>query len=204
MIKTKQELKFFLAADRIMNRGTPRRSLKARIVELIFPDYIMKYLSALRHCEYYASRGGYNLGRIISEYQLKRLGIKLGFSISRDVFDYGLVIPHYGTVVVGSGNTIGRYAVLHTATCITTGKKIIGDGFYLSTGAKVLKDVQIANNVSVGCNAVVYGDVESSDSFVAGNPACIIKHSQAWYIRDGEEYSRRIALCEEIKEKMLK
>ncbi len=148
--------------------------------------------------------GGYNLGRITSEYQLKRLGIKLGFSISRDVFDYGLVIPHYGTVVVGSGNSIGRYAVLHTATCITTGKKIIGDGFYLSTGAKVLKDVQIANNVSVGCNAVVYGDVESPDSFVAGNPASIIKHSQAWYIRDGEEYNRRVAACEDLKIKMLK
>lgn len=204
MIKTKQELKFFLAADRIMNRGTPRRSLKARIVELIFPDYIMKYLSALRRCEYYASRGGYNLGRIISEYRLKHLGIKLGFSIARGVFDYGLVVPHYGTVVVGSGNTIGRYAVLHTATCITTGKKIIGDGFYLSTGAKVLKDVQIANNVSVGCNAVVYGDVESSDSFIAGNPAQPIKKSEAWYIRDGEEYNRRVAACEDLKTKMLK
>lgn len=58
MIKTKQELKFFLAADRIMNRGTSRRSLKSRIVELFFPDYIMRYLSALRHCEYYAQVGG--------------------------------------------------------------------------------------------------------------------------------------------------
>lgn len=148
--------------------------------------------------------GGYNLGRIISEYQLKRLGIRLGFSIARDVFDYGLVIPHYGTIVVGSGNRIGRYAVLHTASCITTGKKIVGDGFYLSTGAKVLKDVQIANNVSVGCNAVVYGDVESSDSFVAGNPAQPIKKAEAWYVRDGEEYRRRVELCEELKAKMLK
>ena len=58
MIKTKQELKFFLAADRIMNRGVHRRSLKRRLIELIFPDYTMRYLSALRHCEYYASRGG--------------------------------------------------------------------------------------------------------------------------------------------------
>lgn len=58
MIKTKQELEFFLAADRIMNRGTQRRNLKAMITEILFPDYIMKYLSALRHCEYYASRGG--------------------------------------------------------------------------------------------------------------------------------------------------
>lgn len=58
MIKTKQELKFFLVADRIMNGKSPQKSLESRIVELFFPDYIMRYLSALRHCEYYAARGG--------------------------------------------------------------------------------------------------------------------------------------------------
>lgn len=40
-------------------------------------------------------------------------------------------------------------------------------------------------------------------SFVAGNPARIIKKSQAWYIQDGEKYSRRVALCEEYKEQMM-
>ena len=100
MIKTKQELKFFLAADRIMNRGVPRRSLKRKLIELISPDYIMKYLSALRHVEYYAGRG-YSPCRILSEYRFKRLGIKLGFTVARNVFDYGLTIPHYGTIVVG-------------------------------------------------------------------------------------------------------
>lgn len=203
MIKTKQELKFFLVADRIMNRGSVRRSLKSVLFELFFPDYTMRYLSVLRHCEYYASRGGYSPYRILSEYRFKRLGVKLGFTFARNVFDYGLVVPHYGTIVVGSGNSIGRYAVLHTATCITQGKKTIGDGFYLSTGAKVLKDVRIANNVSVGCNAVVYKDVEDSEIFVAGNPAQTIKKSEAWYVRDGEEFTRRVALCEEYRKKML-
>lgn len=83
------------------------------------------------------------------------------------------------------------------------GRKVIGSGLYLSTCAKVLKDVQIADNVSVGCNAVVYENVKEPYSFVVGNPARIIKKSQAWYIRDGEEYSRRVALCEEYKEKMM-
>ena len=145
----------------------------------------------------------FNLGQILSEYRFKRLGIKLGFSIARNVFEYGLVIPHYGTIVVGSGNTIGPYAVLHTGTCITTGKKVIGAGLYLSTGCKVLKNVKIADNVSVGCNAVLYQDIETSDSFVAGNPAHIIKDSQAWYMRDGEEYSHRVAQCENYKRRMM-
>ena len=203
MIKTRQELKFFLVADRIMNRGMASKNLKSRMFEMLFPDYIMNYLSALRHCEYYANRGGYSPCRILSEYRFKRLGVKLGFSIGRNVFDYGLVIPHYGTVVAGAGNRIGKYAVLHTATCITSGKKVIGDGFYMSTGAKVLKNVKIADNVSVGCNAVIYNDVENSGMFVAGNPAQPIKKSEIWYIRDGEEYGRRVALCEEYRRKML-
>lgn len=51
--------------------------------------------------------------------------------------DYGLVIPHHDTIVVGNTNRIGPYAVLHTSTCITgTGRKI-GKGLSLSIGAKI-------------------------------------------------------------------
>lgn len=80
--------------------------------------------------------GGYAPYRFINKIRYKSLGIKLGFTIPINVFGYGLVIPHYGTIVVGAGNTIGNYAVLHTSTCITAGNKIIGDALYLSTGAK--------------------------------------------------------------------
>ncbi len=51
------------------------------------------------------------------------LGMKLGYSIGYKCFSYGLVLPHYGTIVVGNSNRIGKYAVLHTSTCITAGKK---------------------------------------------------------------------------------
>lgn len=88
--------------------------------------------------------------------------LKLGFSIARNVFGYGLVIPHYGTIVVGSGNIIGNYCVLHTSTCITAGNKRIGNGFYCSTGAKILDDVVIGDNVTVGANAVVNKNVDGN------------------------------------------
>lgn len=62
---------------------------------------------------------------ILNKWRFFRLSRKLGFSIGYDVFDYGLVIPHYGTIVVGNTNRIGPYAVLHTSTCITdTGRRI--------------------------------------------------------------------------------
>ncbi len=58
MIETKQEMKFFIIADRIMNGRSPHRNLISALFELFFPDNIAKYLSALRHCEYYENRGG--------------------------------------------------------------------------------------------------------------------------------------------------
>lgn len=61
----------------------------------------------------------------------------MGITIVYNVFGYGLVIPHYGTIVVGESNNIGNYAVLHTSTCISSNGKIIGNGLYLSTGAKI-------------------------------------------------------------------
>ena len=54
--------------------------------------------------------------RYYYKYRFRKLGMKLGFTISENVFGYGLVIPHYGTIVVGSGNRVGNYAVLHTST----------------------------------------------------------------------------------------
>ena len=125
--------------------------------------------------------------------------MKLGFSIQFDGIGYGVVIPHYGTIVVGAGNQIGNYAVLHTSTCITGGKKVIGDGFYLSTGAKVIRDVNIGDYVSVGANSLVNHDC-SDYCMVAGNPARKIKDSKEWYIRVGAEYTRRVQECEKLKQ----
>ena len=48
-----------------------------------------------------------------------RLSRKLGLSIGYDVCDYGLVIPHCGTIVVGNINRIGPYAVLHTSLTLS-------------------------------------------------------------------------------------
>ena len=50
---------------------------------------------------------------------------------------YGLVISHYGTIVVGNANRIGPYATLHTSTCISDTGRRIGKGLLLSADAKI-------------------------------------------------------------------
>ena len=146
--------------------------------------------------------GGGGLDRFLSiiyANSLRRLGIKLAFSISNSEIGYGLVIPHYGTIVIGGGNRIKEYCVLHTCTCITAGHKEIGKGFYLSTGAKVVHDITINDYVSVGANSLVNKDIIDSNVMIAGCPARIIKKSDEWYIRDGKEFQKRMLKCEELK-----
>ena len=99
MINSKLELQFYICADSMMNRGYFEKSLLMKVVSLIRPDWIMEYLTALRKVEYYSNRGG--VQRYYYKYRFRKLGMKLGFTISENVFGYGLVIPHYGTIVVG-------------------------------------------------------------------------------------------------------
>lgn len=103
IIKTKQQLRFFLMADCMMNRGCFKKTFKNWIKELVLPDYTMQYLVYMRKANFYTHQHG-RLAKIIGAYyklRQRKLGIKLGFSIANDVFGYGLVIPHYGTIVVG-------------------------------------------------------------------------------------------------------
>ncbi len=134
-------------------------------------------------------------------FRFRRLGIKLGFTIGPKVFGYGLVIPHYGTIVVGGSNRIGNYAVLHTSTCISDNGKEIGDAMYLATGAKITSRIYLGNNVSIGANSIVNKSFESN-IMIAGSPARKIKDTEAWYVRDGESYTRKVQLIEELKSSM--
>lgn len=130
----------------------------------------------------------------------KRLSLKLGFSIGADVFGYGLVIPHYGTIVVGGKNRIGNYAVLHSSSCIVDRPSVIGDGLYMSVGGIITSQVELGNNVTVGANSTVNKSISTSNVLVVGSPAVIKKESEAWYIRDGEVFRKRVEAIEKMKD----
>lgn len=142
--------------------------------------------------------------RILKFYHYRRfnrLGLKLGFSIGPSVFGYGLLIPHYGTIVVGANNKIGNYAVLHTCTCIHDKCDEIGDALYLASGAMIMKGTKLGDNVSVGANSYVNKSFDSN-LLIAGLPAKSIKHSEVWYKRDGIHYSEKVRQIEELRKRM--
>ena len=200
MIKSKKELSFYIMADTMMNKGYFRPSLKERIKRFFVEDDILTFLRLMRKCQYYSQLGGVKY--IFYRIKYSKLSKKLGFSIGYDTFGYGLVIPHYGTIVVGSSNKCGNYCVLHTSTCITDNGKTIGNAFYLSTGAKVTSKIEIGDNVSVGANSVVNKSFKEGNIMIAGAPARQIKPMDAWYIRDGKSYVDKVKAVESLKIKM--
>lgn len=98
------------------------------------------------------------------------LGNQLGFSIGKDCFGYGLVIHHPGTIVVGSNNNIGNYALLNISTCITKNGSHIGDGFFFGSGAKIIKKVSLGNDTWIGANSVVNNSYPEGGVLIAGLP----------------------------------
>lgn len=59
MITSKKELKFCISADYMMNRGYFKEPIIKKFKLVIYPDWVMKYLVALRKAEFYSNRGGY-------------------------------------------------------------------------------------------------------------------------------------------------
>ncbi|MCR5696853.1 MAG: hypothetical protein K6G73_07765 [Marinilabiliaceae bacterium] len=196
-IRTRNELKFVILADKIMNGC--EGGLLDLIKRFFFPNYIKDFLVEMRKCSYYKHQKGLlsKLLFVVHYRKFNKLGLSLGFSIGYDTLGYGVVIPHYGTIVVGGSNRIGNYAVLHTSTCISDNGKIIGDGLYLSTGAKITSKIKLGNNISIGANSLVNKDCVQDNVLLAGMPAKVIKQEETWYVRDS--YEGRIKRVEDLR-----
>jgi len=144
----------------------------------------------------------YCIPKVCNQIKYNRLGLKLGFSIGADSFGYGLVIPHHGTIVVGGSNKIGNYAVLHTSTCITAIARTIGDGLYLSTGAKLTTKDDIGNGVTIATNSVVTKGCPGGYALLAGMPAEKKADRKIWYEQENGGYLNRVIKIEKLRKTM--
>lgn len=130
----------------------------------------------------------------------RKLSYKLGFSISMNSLGYGVVIPHYGSIVVNGETILGNYCVLHTSTCIA-GKGKVGNGLYLSTGS-ILKNPNLGDFVSVAANSLVERTEQPlSNVLLAGTPAIVKRENYCkWYVRDG--WTEKIGKIEEYRKSL--
>ena len=187
----------------MINLGYFKPSFRQIVENCFFPNAIMRYLVVMRKFSYYCYRDG-AFNKIVSFYyriMLRKLGMRLGFSIGPNVFGYALRIPHFGTIVVGDHNEIGNYAVLHTSTCITSNNKQIGNGLALCTGAKITSCTKLGDAVTIAANSVVTKDFNQSNLLLVGMPANIKRSSRPWYLLSNE-YEQRFNQIEELKKQM--
>lgn len=210
-IRSKKELDFYIMADRIMAGRPARRTMLEAILSFlglatVKNGGVIDFQRVMRKYSYYKSTSNKNIINKLYNFYYKiifaKLSEKLNFSIGPDVFGYGLLIPHHGTIVVNGNVRCGNYCVLHTSTCIAGGNKNIGDGLYLSTGSIITGDISIGDNVSVSANSLVNKSFQDNVLLV-GTLASIKKTNyKPWYKRDGERFAQRVLKIEKLKEDM--
>ena len=172
MIRNKQDLIFYLEQDRkALNKKykSPKK----------FGDEIWKFEILLRKNEYLyncCKKKIYLPIKLFYKLRFHNLGIKLGFVIPINVFDSGLSIAHYGNIIVNENARVGKNCRIQEGVNIganhgNSKAPIIGDNVFIGTGAKIIGEVKIANNIAVGANAVVTKSFEENNITVAGCPA---------------------------------
>ena len=174
MIKTRRELKYYLEQDAIALRCEARKRPK------LFGDEVWKFQILLRKTEYYnnmkTSRPYLLCHYLWYRFLFHKQSVKLGFSIPLNVFGPGLSIAHYGTIVVNSAAKVGKNCRLQEGVNIgaTNSSNLapqIGDNVFIGTGAKIIGDISIANDVAIGANAVVVKSITESGVTYGGVPA---------------------------------
>ena len=183
MIKTKEDLRHYLQEDKNWH-GKKRLFIKwlTRSDDL----YVVRFMYALRHYEYYLNKQRGILD-IIPYYfwwwNYRRLKLKSGLFIVPNVLGAGVDIVHPGFVRISGYVKIGNNCTI--LPMVLFGKKkpneesdiIVGDNVYISTGVTILGPVTIGNNVTIGAGAVVNKDVPDN-CVIGGVPAKLLKYKE--------------------------
>ncbi|AFY42826.1 serine O-acetyltransferase [Nostoc sp. PCC 7107] len=132
-----------------------------------------------RNLYYYRLFKGNLTGRI-SMYLLKILYPECPslFLDSSSCIGAGLFIQHgFSTIIMAD---IGEHCWVNQQVTIgykdKSGRPKIGNNVRITAGAKVLGNIQVGDNVTIGANAVVVKDVPN-DCVVVGIPAAIIRRN---------------------------
>jgi serine O-acetyltransferase len=173
-IKSIAELKKTLIQDAKANN-------RVRVLPKVFGDEIWRYIFTLRINEFCDSFDGMIklLGfpiKTIFRIKLHSLSLKLGYSIPRGVIGKGLSIAHVGTIVINSNCEIGNNFRVQEGVTIgaTSGSKNaprIGNNVFVGSGAKIIGDIIIADDVAIGANAAVVKNILEPGTTWAGVPA---------------------------------
>lgn len=179
MIKNKKEYNEYLLADNI---DFLKKPLKERLISCMagYPDYkIYLYKKYLRKAEYAFNTSNSKLKWFIAlcyERKKNHYGDLLGIEIEVNCFGKGLQIYHGAGIVVNPEARIGENCKLHGGSCIGNNGKSkavprIGNNVDIGFGACIIGDVVLADNITIGSNAVVVKSCKHQGAVLVGVPA---------------------------------
>lgn len=186
MIKTKEDLKEYLAADLARYDHKPKWWTMFTYSETWM---IYSYFRNIRYLEYYQNNR--NIFTVLPYFfrslKQRRLALKHKINVSSHCLGKGFLFVHPGFFRVNGDVRIGDNATVLPNVLIGRRRPDkpaiinIGDNVYISTGVTILGPVTIGNNVTIAANSVVIKDVPDN-CVVSGVPAKII-------MKDGKKYS---------------
>jgi serine O-acetyltransferase len=180
MIKTKQDLKYYIERDLI---DYPDKNILRLWLKGSESYPIVIFIKCLRHYEYYLnlkSKAPFNIlkknfWRFFYRHSQIRFSLYVGTNIAGPGFK--LVHPGFRHLMkvgkIGENCTILPMVLIGKKMPDTNSQIEIGDNCYISTGVTLLTPLKIGNNVTIGAGAVVTKDIPDN-SIVGGVPAKII------------------------------
>lgn len=151
-------------------------SIKSNVEALLHPTFIIKIYYRISH--YFYKKGHYTIARYIQNRGKKKTGIEIhpGATIGKDLF-----IDHGTGIVIGETAIVGdNVMIFHGVTLGTTGKEkgkrhpTVGNNVLIGANATVLGNLNIGDNAKIGAGAVVVHDVEANTT-VTGVPAKVVR-----------------------------
>lgn len=179
MISSKENLKYYLQRDRLMNGFSKQRKFFEIIKDFFFPSNIT-FLRYLRKVEYYKNMKIRGIIPLYYTYKFRSTSRKLGYTIGLNTCGAGLSLPHYGTIIISAEAKLGENCRVHTCVNIgrSGGEKMapqIGDNVYIGPSCVLFGNISIASNVTIGANATVNKSFKQEHVVIAGSPAQIVK-----------------------------
>ena len=205
-IRTRDDLKFFLALDRASYELT-NQTLREKLQEEFHLGHTMLgywFLKKNRKLEYWANnRYRSPFHHLIYEIKALRymfLERRYGVIVPVNVIGPGARFWHFGqgTIIINGRASIGM-GFSASANCIVghANDEVpeIGNFVEMSVDSKILGGVTIPDDVVVGAGALVIKTVESEGSVMGGVPAKVLPH----HVLDEHERRKRAVLIELAK-----
>jgi serine O-acetyltransferase len=110
-------------------------------------------------------------------WQYLKYSIKTGIEFTTPVIGGGVIMPHWGRIILNAKEIGNDLYVFHNVTIgndYVTGRPTLGNNIFIGTNSVILGEITIGDNVVIGACSFVNKNIPSN-CLAAGNPAKVIK-----------------------------